>query len=348
MTLETLFLDNPLSDWLIALGVVAGVLLLLLTLRRVLVGRLTAFAERTATDWDDILASVLGRTRLLFLVIVSAQAGAMTLELPDSAADWLRVLMVLAAAMQAGMWASVVLVSLLERYRREKMEEDRGAASMIGAMSFLIRLVLWAVILLLALDNLGIDITAMVAGLGVGGIAVALAVQNILGDLFASLAIIMDKPFVLGDFIVVGELRGSVEHIGLKTTRVRSIGGEQIVFSNADLLSSRLHNFGRLQERRAVLVLGVTYQTPRSKLQNIPAILREAVEAQKDTRFDRSHFDNYGDFSLNFETVFYVLSSEYNRFMDVKQAVLLQIHARFEAEGIEFAYPTQTVFLAKA
>ncbi|HUG27931.1 MAG TPA: mechanosensitive ion channel domain-containing protein, partial [Gemmatimonadales bacterium] len=223
MTLETLFLDNPLSDWLLALGVGAAVLLFLLTLRRVLVGRLTAFAERTATDWDDILASALGRTRLLFLVILSAQAGAMTLELPERAAGWLRVLIVLAAAMQAGIWASVVLVSLLERYRREKMEQDRGAASMISAMSFLIRLVLWAVILLLALDNLGMDITAMVAGLGVGGIAVALAVQNILGDLFASLAIIMDKPFVLGDFIVVGDLRGSVEHIGLKTTRVRSI-----------------------------------------------------------------------------------------------------------------------------
>jgi small-conductance mechanosensitive channel len=348
MTLETLFLDNPLSDWLIALSIVAGVLLLLLTLRRVLVGRLTAFAERTATDWDDILASALGRTRLLFLVILSAQAGAVTLELPDRAAGGLRVLMVLAAAMQVGIWASVVLVSLLERYRREKMEHDRGAASMIGAMSFLIRLVLWAVILLLALDNLGVDITAMVAGLGVGGIAVALAVQNILGDLFASLAIILDKPFVLGDFIVVGDLRGSVEHIGLKTTRVRSLGGEQIIFSNADLLSSRLHNFGRLQERRAVLVLGVTYQTPRSKLQLIPAILREAVEAQEGTRFDRSHFDNYGDFSLNFETVFYVLSNDYGKFMDIKQAVLLQIHERFEAEGIEFAYPTQTLFLAKA
>ncbi len=348
MTLETLFLNNPLRDWLIAVGVVAVSLLLLLTIRRVLVGRLKAFAERTATDWDDILASALGRTRLLFLIIVSAQAGAMYLELPERAAGWLRVLMVLAAAMQAGIWASVVLVSLLERYRREKMEQDRGAASMISAMSFLIRLLLWAVILLLALDNLGMDITAMVAGLGVGGIAVALAVQNILGDLFASLAIIMDKPFVLGDFIVVGDLRGSVEHIGLKTTRVRSIGGEQIVFSNADLLSSRLHNFGRLQERRAVLVLGVTYQTPRSKLQEIPAILREAVEAQEGTRFDRSHFDNYGDFSLNFETVFYVRSNDFGRFMDAKQAVLLQIHERFEAEGIQFAYPTQTLFLAKA
>lgn len=348
MTLETLFLDNPLSQWLIAVAIAAGALLLLLTVRRVLVGRLRAFAERTATDWDDLLAAALGRTRMLFLVLVSVQAGAMALDLPDRASGVLRVLMVLAAAMQAGSWASVVLVSLLERYRKEKMEQDRGAASMIVAMSFLLRLLLWAVILLLALDNLGVDITAMVAGLGVGGIAVALAVQNILGDLFASLAIIMDKPFVLGDFIVVGDLRGSVEHIGLKTTRVRSLGGEQIVFSNADLLSSRLHNFGRLQERRAVLVLGVTYQTPRGKLEHIPAILREAVEAQEGTRFDRSHFDNYGDFSLNFETVFYVLSSDYNRFMDVKQAVLLHIHERFQAEGIEFAYPSQTLFLARA
>lgn len=347
MTLDATYFQNPLSAWLVALGVTTGALLVLLTIRRVVIGRLRAFAARTSTEWDDIIASALARTRMFFLVVLALQAGTMALQLPDRLAGGLRLLLVIAVALQVGSWASVVLVSLLERYREQKLQQDRGAASMIGAMSFLVRLLLWAIILLLALDNLGVDITAMVAGLGVGGIAVALAVQNILGDLFASLAIIMDKPFVIGDFIVVGDLRGSVEHIGLKTTRVRSLGGEQIVFSNADLLSSRLHNFGRLQRRRAVLALGVTYQTPREKLERIPGILREAIETQDRTQFDRAHFDHYGDFSLNFETVFYVDSNDYGVFMDVKQAVLLHIHQRFEAEGIEFAYPTQTVFVAK-
>ena len=215
------------------------------------------------------------------------------------------------------------------------------------SMSFIARLVLWATILLLILDNLGIDITALVAGLGIGGVAIALAVQNILGDLFASLSIVLDKPFVLGDFVIVGDLMGSVENIGIKTTRVRSLSGEQLVFSNNDLLTSRIRNFGRMQERRVVFKLGVIYQTPADKLEEISGIIREAIEAQDKTRFDRSHFASYGDFSLDFETVYYVLSADYNLYMDIQQAINLSIFRRFADEGIEFAYPTQTLFLEK-
>jgi small-conductance mechanosensitive channel len=171
--------------------------------------------------------------------------------------------------------------------------------------------------------------------------------QNVLGDLFASLSIVLDKPFVLGDFLIVDEHLGNVEHIGLKTTRVRSLWGEQLIFSNSDLLNSRIRNLGRMQERRTVFALGVTYQTPREKLTRIPGILREAVEAQEKTRFDRSHFKAYGDFSLNFETVYYVTVADYNAYMDVQQAINLRIHERFEEEGIEFAYPTQTLFLVR-
>jgi small-conductance mechanosensitive channel len=215
-------------------------------------------------------------------------------------------------------------------------------------MGFVGRLVLWAVVLLLVLDNLGVDVTALVAGLGVGGIAVALAVQNILGDLFASLSIVLDKPFTIGDFLIIDDYLGSVEHIGLKTTRMRSLSGEQLVFSNTDLLKSRIKNYGRMFERRVIFDIGVTYQTPREKLQMIPDIIRSAIEAQEPVRFDRSHFRAYGDFSLSFETVYYVLKPDYNLYMDIQQAINLHIHARFEAEGIEFAYPTQTLFVEKS
>jgi small-conductance mechanosensitive channel len=190
-----------------------------------------------------------------------------------------------------------------------------------------------------------VDITALVAGLGIGGVAVALALQNILGDLFASLSIVMDKPFVVGDFLMVGDFLGSVEKIGLKTTRLRSLSGEQLVFSNTDLLGSRIRNFGRMFERRVVFNIGVTYDTPRDRLQLIPGIVREAVEAEKGTRFDRSHFSKYGDFSLNFENVYYVLSADFNQHMDVQQAIFYAIHRRFEEEGIAFAYPTQTLIV---
>jgi small-conductance mechanosensitive channel len=215
------------------------------------------------------------------------------------------------------------------------------------AVGFVARLVLWSVILLLALDNLGVDVTALVAGLGVGGIAVALAVQNILSDLFASLSIVLDKPFAVGDFLIIDSFLGSVEHVGLKTTRLRSLSGEQLVFSNTDLLGSRIRNYGRMFERRVVFKIGVTYQTPRDKLTKIPGIIREAIEAQDKTRFDRSHFNEYGEFSLNFESVYYVLGPDYNLYMDIQQAINLRIHERFEEEGIEFAYPTQTLFLAR-
>jgi len=179
-------------------------------------------------------------------------------------------------------------------------------------------------------------------------VAVALALQNVLGDVFASLSIVLDKPFVLGDFLIMGEYVGSVENIGLKTTRIRSLSGEQLVFSNNDLLNSRIRNYGRLLERRILFTIGVTYQTPREQVVQIPEMIRKAVEDQERARFDRSHFKSYGDFALIFETVYFVLGPEYNLYMDIQQAINLSIHAQFEEEGIEFAYPTQTLLLVKA
>jgi small-conductance mechanosensitive channel len=203
----------------------------------------------------------------------------------------------------------------------------------------------WAIIFLLALDNLGVNITALVAGLGVGGIAVALAAQNIIGDLFASLSIVLDRPFVPGDFLAIDEFYGDVEKVGLKTTRMRSLSGEQIVFSNNDLLNSRIRNYGQMVERRIVFSVGVVYQTPHEKLQQIPSIIEDIIVKQELARFDRAHFKQYGDYSLNFEMVYYVESSDYRLFMDIQQAVNLEIFRRFAEEGIEFAYPTQTLFV---
>jgi small-conductance mechanosensitive channel len=207
------------------------------------------------------------------------------------------------------------------------------------------RLAVWSLVLLLALDNLGFNITALLAGMGIGGIAVALAAQNILGDLFASLSIVLDKPFVVGDFIVVGEQLGTVEYIGLKTTRIRSLGGEQIVFSNTDLLGSRIRNYKRMQERRVVFGFGVVYQTPHEKLQTIPGMVREIIGKLDRARFDRAHFKEYGDSSLNFEVVYYVLSADYNVYMDIQQAINLELFRRFQEDGIDFAYPTRTLYV---
>jgi small-conductance mechanosensitive channel len=209
-----------------------------------------------------------------------------------------------------------------------------------------VRLAVWSAALLLMLDNLGVDVTALVAGLGVGGIAVALAVQNILGDLFASLSIALDKPFVIGDFVIVGDFMGTIERVGLTTTRIRSLSGEQLVFSNSDLLASRIRNYKRMQERRVAFSVGVTYQTSPDTLEAIPGMIRELIENQQTTRFDRAHFKAFGDSAYLFEIVYYVLDPDYNRFMDTQQAINLGICRRFAEHGIEFAYPTRTVHFA--
>jgi len=343
--LSDTFYGNEIQTWLIALGIGIGTLVVLRMVEQVLIARIERFTRKTHTIIDDLVVGALRKTKLLFLFVVSSFVGSLSLSLPTEVRSVLWKIAIVAAIVQVGIWVSAALTIWLENYR--KGEEDGGHRMTMNALSFLGRIVLWATVLLLILDNLGVDVTALVAGLGIGGVAIALAVQNILGDLFASLSIVLDKPFVLGDFIVVGDLAGSVEHIGIKTTRIRSISGEQLVFSNADLLGSRIRNFGRMEQRRVVFSIGVTYQTPIDKLERIPALIRSAVEAQEQVRFDRSHFSSYGDFSLNFETVYFVESSDYAKHMDILQAVNLRIYQSFADEGIEFAYPTQTLILEK-
>ena len=345
--LSTSIYDNPLRTWLIALLVAVVTVVVLRILQALGVRHIARLASQTETTWDDAFVELLRHTKLLFLLIVALFAGSLLLTLPERVRDIASAVVAIALLIQAGIWLNAAILFWVEDYRQRKLKEEPASVTTVSAMSFVGRLVLWSVILLLALDNLGVDVTALVAGLGVGGIAVALAVQNILGDLFASLSIVLDKPFTVGDFLIIEDYLGSVEYIGLKTTRMRSLSGEQLVFSNADLLGSRIRNYGRMFERRVAFNIGVTYQTPRDQLTRIPTIIREAVEAQESTRFDRSHFKEYGAFSLNFESVYYVLGPDYNTFMDIQQAINLHIHERFEQEGIEFAYPTQTLFLQR-
>lgn len=345
--MDRVLLENPVSQWLIALGAGLLAVVVLRGVQAVMRGRIARLAERTGTRWDDHLVQTVSSTRLLFWLVVGVWVGAKFLVLSESAERWVRIIFIVTLLLQAGLWAGALINSALEDYRRRKRQENPEDVTTLGLIGLAARVAIWSVVVLLILDNLGVDITALVAGLGIGGVAVALAVQNILGDLLASLSIVLDKPFVVGDFLVVDDMLGSVEHIGLKTTRLRSLSGEQLIFSNTDLLGSRVRNYGRMYERRVVFTLGVTYQTPRDKLRLIPQIIREAVEAQQNTRFDRAHFSQYGDFSLNFESVYYVLSRDYNQYMDVQQAIYLAIHERFETEGIDFAYPTQTLFLER-
>lgn len=338
------------ASWLraaIALGVASIVLAGLWFARGLIRRRYARLARTPETELLEIPLGAASRTALPFMLVVAAFAGLMSYGIEGRPATLLRSVTMIALFWQAGLWASTAAVAWLAHRRALMLEDDKAVAGSVGIIRFIVRVAIWAVVLLLTLDNLGIDITALVAGLGIGGIAVALALQNVLGDLLASLSIALDRPFVIGDFLIIGEHMGSVEYIGIKSTRLRSLSGEQIVMSNADLLASRLRNYGRMQERRVVFQLGVTYETPREKLMQLPTLLRSIIESQEGVRFDRAHFASYGDFSLDFEIVYYVLSADYGRYMDVQQAINFRIHEEFEALGVGFAYPTQTLWIAR-
>ena len=346
--LDWTYYGNTVWSWLLALLIAITAMVTLRISKGIIVRRLSAFAQKTATKLDDLVADLLGRTKLVFLLLLSVYLGSLALTLPQAIIRLLSSVAVIALLFQAAIWCNGLISFSISRYLQRKTEGDVAGAATVNALGFISRLALWAIIGLLALDNLGVNITAMIAGLGIGGIAVALAAQNILGDLFASLSIMLDKPFEIGDFIIVDEHLGTVEHIGLKTTRLRSLSGEQIVFANNDLLNSRVRNYKRMFERRVVFSIGVIYQTPVEQLEAIPPMIRAAVEAQEQTRFDRAHFKSYGDFALVFEVVYYVKNPDYNVYMDTQQAINLTLFRRFQEQGIEFAYPTQTLYLSQA
>lgn len=331
------------QGWLIALAV-TFVVFFVLRLVNSLFSRYSArMAKREKGDWFHDLEAMFQRTKTWLLLILSGCCGCLMLN-EQIDMRIVRYVAVTALLVQATLWANAIIVTSVKRISDRRKETDAAGATTLAALGFVGRMVIWCAAALLIVANLGIDVTAMVAGFGIGGIAIALAAQNILGDLFASASIVLDKPFVLGDFIVVDDKSGSVEYIGLKTTRLRSISGEQVIFSNADLLKCRIHNYKRMCHRRIVFTLGVTYDTALEKMSAIPGMVREAIEAREQVRFDRAHFASFGDSALNFEVVYYVLAAEYAVYRDIQQEINLAILRRFTDEKIKFAFPSRTIY----
>jgi small-conductance mechanosensitive channel len=346
--LEWQFYHNSVRAWLGAAIAFVLVGATLIVVRQLLVKRLANLADQTATRADDAVVDLLRRTRSFFILTAAVAGATLFVDLPARAIAVGRVLGTIALILQIAIWGNGLISFWFRHYAEEKAASDVSSRTTVAAFSFVARGILWLMLALVALNRLGFDVTALITGLGVGGIAIALAVQNILGDLFGALSIVVDKPFVVGDTINVDTLTGTVEHVGLKTTRLRSVNGEQLIFSNADLLKSRIRNFKRMQERRVLFTIGVTYDTPPDTIARIPGMIREAVEAESPVRFDRSHFSSYGDSSLNVETVYFVMTSDYGVYMNVLQSVNLSILRRFAAEKIEFAYPTRTLLVQNA
>jgi len=338
------FEDNTIQDWLIAAAVFVVVMVAVRSAIALVLRRLGAIASKTETDVDDLVSQLLEKTKFLFVALVALYAGALSLTLPAEIDDLLSTVLVLGLLAQGAFWANGFVNYMLGSWARQKFEADPTISTALGSIGFLIRFAVWATFVMLALANLGIDVGPLIASLGIGGVALALALQGVLSDLFASLSIIFDKPFAVGDSIQVGDLSGTVEYVGLKSTRLRAPTGEQLVFSNSDLLGSRIRNYQSRTERRCAFTLGVTYDTPSEKLQRILDLIREIVESREHTRFDRCFFMAFGDSALNFDSVYYVLAPDFKTYGETNHAINLEIVKRFGEEGIEFAYPTQKVY----
>lgn len=345
--LDSSFYGNTYHGILVALAIALVVLGALELAKKLITRHVSALAVGRGGGVYTLVVELLEKTRFSVLVVLSLYAGTLDLSFPRKTEFILNAAALIAFLVQTALWGNAAITFWLENYRTRKLKEDAIGVTMVAAMAFFVRVLLWALIALIVLDYFGINITALVAGLGVGGIAVALAVQNILKDLFSSLSIVLDKPFVIGDLIAVDSFTGTIEDIGMKTTRVRSISGEKLIFPNSSLLDSRIRNYRDQRERRVVFSIGVVYQTPPEKVRAIPGIIREIIEERENTRFERSHFNSFGDSSLGFETVYWVTVPDYNVHMDTQQEIYLALLDRFEQEGIEFAYPTQTLVFQK-
>ncbi len=342
---ESIF-GNTVLDYLSSLAIFICGIVIVYVFKRYVLHRLKVWADSTDTTIDDLLVSAIQKTLLPVFYFGVFYFSVYTLKLTPRLERGLEIAAIILITVLVVRTVTSTINHGLQSYLKKSADSSGGEKQLKGIRG-LLNFSIWAIALVFLLDNLGVKITGFVAGLGIGGIAVALAAQAVLGDLFSYFVIFFDKPFEIGDFIIIGDKMGVVEKIGIKTTRIRALGGEQMVFSNTDLTNSRVHNYKKMEKRRVVFSLGVIYQTPSEKLKAIPQRVKEIIEQQEDAAFDRGHFASYGDFSLNFEFVYYVTGADYNKYMDIQQAINLAIFEAFEKAGIEFAYPSQTLFVNK-
>jgi small-conductance mechanosensitive channel len=346
MDLHRVIFGNTIENWLHSFALAAALWLGFWIVRKICAKYLGVIGEKRHNPIYETLSDLTQRTKLLFLLLVSVSVAIRPLTLPPAIDRIVDRALIIATVIQVGMWGGAFLRLWIEPYLSKQIGHGSNQTSTLAAVSLLLRAVFYSLLVIWGLDNLGINVSALVAGLGVGGIAVALATQNILGDLFSSLSITLDQPFQVGDSVTVDTFTGTIEKIGLKTTRMRSESGEQLIFSNTDLLSSRIRNNRRMSEKRTLIVIGVTYDTPPEKLRKIPQLLEQAASGQPLIRFDRAHIRGLGASAIEFEFIFWMAVKPERSHLDQQQEIILRVVENFNKAGIEFAYPTQTVYVA--
>jgi small-conductance mechanosensitive channel len=340
--LQALLIGIPATEWLIAGVIGALVWAGLWILRDLIASRYEKYSSAKKPTLIRLIAYLIGNTKQILFFAVALDVARTSITLPEQIQHSVSKVVMILVLIQVGLWAGRAVRFYLEMKERER-GADRVFAGSLGVINFVARMLIWSLVILVALDNLGVNITALLAGLGVGGVAVALALQNVLGDLFASLSIALDKPFVIGDNLTIDTFIGKVEHIGIKTTRLRSESGEQIILSNADILKSRVRNFSRLADLRILATIRLTYDTPSDKLKEMPRLLENIVREHAQARFERCHLKTLGESSFLFELSYFVLQPSVNPVLDLQQAVNFRIVDELRRLGVEFAYPAQLV-----
>ncbi len=344
--LDTIFWGNTVRVWAYALGIVIVLFIVAKLVQVIVVKRIRKFSEKSANTFDDVIVRVIEKTGMPLAFILSFYAGFRYLAVPPRVTQVVHVAILIITVFFIIRTISIFLSYFFLKFSKAKSGNEVQIRQTKGIL-FLIQIVLWILGIIFLIDNLGYDITTIVAGLGIGGIAIALAAQTILGDLFSYLVIFFDKPFEIGDFIIIDDKMGTVEYVGIKSTKIRALSGEQLILSNTDLTNSRIQNYKRMEKRRVVFSFGVEYETPPEKLKAISATVKGIIEKEGKVQFDRAHFASFGDSSLNFEVVYNVLSADYNTYMDIHERINLALVEAFHRDGIGFAYPTQKLLFSQ-
>jgi small-conductance mechanosensitive channel len=338
------WLGNPVERWLLAAAAIVVATTLLWALRQLAVKRLSTLATRTRTDFDDMFVDLLSRTRVVLILIATISPATALLIFREDFHNALRIASVVALLIQLGIWGNAFITFWTDRYTGREHASGAGATA-LSTLGVLARLALGGLLILFLLDNLGVNVTALVAGLGIGGIIVALALQSMVADMLGALTILVGKPFVVGDFIEAQGLMGTVEAVGLRATRMRTLNGDELIFPNKRLLDAPIRNHTRMTERRVDFRIAVAYGTPPAKLERVPVIAREIVAQHPLVRFDRANFRTLRDWSLEFDVIYVIASGDFNLYADVQQQINLELIQRFAAEGIELAVPMQLIEL---
>lgn len=338
------YFGNTVSEYLACIGIIVAASIVIKILRAVFLKRLGKRAERTKSKVLEFVSINTDKFIIPLLYLGAIYAGINFLNLPMKVRRYIDIAAIIITTFFAVRFVILVINYSIGYFF---MARNEGETTSLKGISTFISIAAWFIGFMFLLDNLGFKISTVIAGLGIGGIAVALAAQAVLGDFFSYFVIFFDRPFEIGDFIAVDDKMGVVKRVGIKTTRIASLSGEEIVFPNSNLTNSRIHNFRKMERRRVVFKFGVEYQTPVQDLKEIPGIIKSIIGNFEDTKFDRSHFQSFGQSSLDFETVYYVTGSDYNRYMDIQQTINLRLFEEFERRGINIAYPTRTVYLGK-